>query len=221
MNGTVPVLAAAELRLCRGTRQLLDGASLALAPRARAALSGPSGCGKTTLLRILAGLERPDTGRVTCHGAPATVGSRLLLPPWKRGVQMVFQDLGLWPARSVLQNVEDVARAAGRGDARAASVALLERLGIGALADRKPGTLSGGEARRLALARALVARPAVLLLDEPFASLDPDARRAGFALLEEVLRETAAAVLLVTHDPWEAERLGGAHWFLRDGKIGA
>ncbi len=221
MSEAAPVLEAEGLRLRRGTCMLLDGASLALAPRARAALSGPSGCGKTTLLRILAGLERPDAGRVACRGVSATADGRLLLPPWKRGVQMVFQDLGLWPARSVLQNVEDVARASGRGDARAASVGLLERLGIGALADRKPGTLSGGEARRLALARALVARPAVLLLDEPFASLDPDARRAGFALLEEVLRETAAAVLLVTHDPWEAERLGGAHWFLREGKIGA
>jgi ABC-type Fe3+/spermidine/putrescine transport system ATPase subunit len=214
------VLAVEGLRLSRGGRTLFDGLELALRRGERLSLCGPSGCGKTTLLRTIAGLERPDAGRIWCRGLLATDGARLTLPPWRRGLQMVFQDLGLWPMRSVRQNVLDAARAAGRSDAAAAADAHLARLGLTALAARKPGSLSGGEARRLALARALVALPHALLLDEPFASLDPDARREGFALLDEVLARTDAAVLLVTHDPSEAERLGGRRLALRDGRLG-
>jgi len=215
-----PALEAEGLVLIRGERRVLDGCSFALAAGARLALSGPSGCGKTTLLRVLAGLEKPAEGAVRCAGAAATEGPRLLLAPWQRGLQMVFQDLGLWPARTVRQNVLDAARASGQPDPGTAADALLARLRLDSFAGRKPGSLSGGEARRLALARALVTRPRALLLDEPFTSLDPAAREEGFALLDELLRETGAAVLLVTHDPWEAERLGGARARLLDGRIG-
>lgn len=214
-----PALEAEGLLLRRGERRVLDGCSFRLAAGARLALAGPSGCGKTTLLRVLAGLERPESGAVRCAGAPATDGPRLLLPPWQRGLQMVFQDLGLWPTRTVRQNVLDAARATGQPAPEAAADGLLERLRLQHCAARKPGSLSGGEARRLALARALVTRPRVLLLDEPFTSLDPAAREEGFVLLDELLRETGAAVLLVTHDPWEADRLGGARARLLDGKI--
>lgn len=215
------VLAAADLALRRGSRPILTGAALELRAGERASLCGPSGCGKTTLLRLLAGLEPADAGRVWCGGVLATDGPRIVLPPWRRGVQMVFQDLGLWPMRSARQHLLDAARAAGRSDGVAAAQDLLDRLGLTACAERRPATLSGGEARRLALARALITRPTVLLLDEPFASLDPDARHAGRALLEEVLRLTEAAVLLVSHDPSDGAALGGRTWTLRNGRIEA
>ena len=214
-----PALQAQDLLFQRGERRVLDGCSLSLAPGARLTLSGPSGCGKTTLLRVLAGLDLPQGGRVHCAGELATDGRRQLLPPWRRGVQMVFQDLGLWPARTVRQNVLDAARASGQSNPQSAADGLLDRLGLASAAARKPGSLSGGEARRLALARALVTRPRVLLLDEPFTSLDPSAREAGFTILDQILHETDAAVLLVTHDAWEAERLGGARARLLNGKV--
>jgi iron(III) transport system ATP-binding protein len=221
VSGAAPELAlrAQDVHLRRGERRVLDGSSFSLPRGGRLALAGPSGCGKTTLLRVLAGLERPEAGHVLCAGELATDGPRLLLQPWQRGLQMVFQDLGLWPARSVRHNVLDAARASRQPDPEIATDNLLDRLGLGAFAARKPGSLSGGEARRLALARALVTRPRVLLLDEPFSSLDPEARESGFALLDELLRETDVAVLLVTHDPWEAERLGGERARLLAGKI--
>lgn len=214
-----PALQAEGLVFQRGARRVLNGCSFTLAAGARLALAGPSGCGKTTLLRVLAGLERPQEGQVRCAEHLATDGSKLLLPPWRRGLQLVFQDLGLWPARTVRQNVLEAARASQQPDPQGAADALLQRLGLTGCTGQKPGSLSGGEARRLALARALVTRPRVLLLDEPFTSLDPAAREASFALLDEILKETAAAVLLVTHDPWEADRLGGMRARLLEGKI--
>ncbi len=216
---TTPLLCAEDLVLAYDDRAVLRGASLELAVGARASLSGPSGGGKTTLLRVLAGLERPDAGRVLVGGEVATDGRRLVLPPWRRGIQLVFQDLGLWPTRTALQNVADAVAAVGLDAPRRRAEEALSRLGLADLAGRRPAHLSGGEARRLAMARALATRPRILLLDEPFASLDPEARREGFAWLEEVLADTEAAVLLVTHDPWEVDRLGGAALRLEEGRI--
>jgi len=204
-----------------GDKRVLDGLDLQLTAGARIALRGPSGAGKTTLLRILAGLESADSGTVHLDEQLATDGKRICLAPWKRGVQMVFQDLGLWPTRTVLKNVSDALRAAGRSRDLAESSArtMLDRLGILDLAERKPSTLSGGEARRLAFARALALEPKVLLLDEPFASLDPAARQQSQELLQEILTHTQATVILVTHDADEAKMLGGQIMHLENGKL--
>ncbi|MDA1259523.1 MAG: ATP-binding cassette domain-containing protein [Planctomycetota bacterium] len=212
-------LAAEALVFRRGARSVLNRLDLALAPGERLAISGPSGCGKTTLLRALAGLETADSGRVRIGGLLASDGARTLLPPWQRGLQFVFQDLGLWPTRSVLQNVGDVLRWNRAPYPKARARELLARVGLAELADRAPATLSGGEAHRLAFARALAARPKILLLDEPFTSLDPEARDEGFALLEDALRETGAAVILVSHDPSETERLGGRRMHMEGGQL--
>ncbi|MDP7062039.1 MAG: ATP-binding cassette domain-containing protein, partial [Planctomycetota bacterium] len=134
-------------------------------------------------------------------------------------VQLVFQDLGLWPTRTVLQNVTDARKAAGLGDVQKVAEETLAALDLQDLMDRKPTKLSGGEARRLAFARALALEPKLLLLDEPFASLDPDARHSGFDLLEQVLARSSAAVLLVTHDPEEAARLNGKRMSLSEGVL--
>ncbi|HEX9792790.1 MAG TPA: ATP-binding cassette domain-containing protein [Planctomycetota bacterium] len=218
-----PILEIRGLARRYGTRQVLAGVDLALPAGARLTVAGRSGVGKSTLLRLVAGLESPDAGEIRLAGRLASRAGATVLPPWCRGVQMVFQDLALWPTRSVQRHLVDPLRAHGvpRAAAAARATAMLARLGLAALVDRRPGRLSGGEARRLAFARALVLEPQLLLLDEPFASLDPVARAAGFELLEEVLAATKAAVVMVTHDPAEARALGGGVAVLRDGAISA
>lgn len=216
---TTPLLATSALSKSFDQRIVLNNVSLTLESGQRLSIQGPSGTGKTTLLRILAGLESPDSGSVTLSGKIATQGKHIKMPPWQRGGQMVFQDLGLWPTRTVLQNVMDARNAAGLPDVKQASTQVLTALGLGDFLKRKPGKLSGGEARRLAFARALAMEPQLLLLDEPFASLDPDARQAGFDLLEQVLQQTSAAVILVTHDVEEATRLGGTAMRLHEGEL--
>jgi ABC-type nitrate/sulfonate/bicarbonate transport system ATPase subunit len=174
-------------------------------------IQGRSGQGKTTLLRLIAGLEAADDGNMTIDGKSAMANGKLLLQPWERGVQIVFQDLGLWPTRNVLQNVLDPLRAKGVSKTEALSKAqsLLMELGLSERLKSRPGTLSGGEGRRLALARALAVQPQLLLLDEPFTSLDPETRQRSYELLDRALEHQQTAVILVTHDPEEAARLGG------------
>ncbi|MHC4824185.1 MAG: ATP-binding cassette domain-containing protein [Planctomycetota bacterium] len=198
---------------------VLRDLSLQLDAGERLSIQGPSGCGKSTLLRLLSGLDAADAGTIHVSGALATEGQRIVLQPWQRGIQMVFQDLGLWPTRSVLQHVMDVRQAAKLSDPRGVGERVLSELGLGDLLKRKPGNLSGGEARRLAFARVMALEPKLILLDEAFSSLDPKNRDQGFAVLEKVLADTGAAVIQVTHDPTEAKRLGGRSGRLLDGGL--
>mgnify|MGYP001619746965 CR=1 FL=1 len=219
MSAAPAAIETEQLVLKRGARAVLNGVDFQLQCEERVAIAGRSGCGKTTFLRVLAGLERAESGRVRVAGSLASDGTREILAPWQRGLQLVFQDLGLWPTRTVLQNVSDVCRFRHSKNPREESQELLERLGLGAYAARLPGTLSGGEARRLAFARALAAQPRILLLDEPFSSLDPEGRLEGFNLLNEALRASPAAVVLVSHDPEEAAMLGGRRLHMVDGVL--
>ncbi|HEX3466492.1 MAG TPA: ATP-binding cassette domain-containing protein [Candidatus Elarobacter sp.] len=168
-------------------------------------LAGPSGAGKSTLLRIIAGLVRPDAGRVALggrvlHDAHADV------PAFRRDVAYVFQDYALFPHLSVAENVAYglMARGASRAARRAAADAWLERLGLGALANARPRALSGGERQRVALARALAWEPRAVLLDEPFAALDEATRNRVREELRATLTALDVPVVLVTHDESDA-----------------
>ena len=176
------------------------------------ALMGPSGAGKTSVLRAIAGLLRPERGRVAL-GAETWLdtGSRVDLPPERRRVGLVFQEYALFPHLSVRANVAFGGR--DRVDE------LLERFGIAALADARPGAISGGERQRVALARALARDPGVLLLDEPLSALDAHTRRRVRGELREVLGELGLPTLMVTHDFEDATSLADRIGVLVDGRL--
>jgi molybdate transport system ATP-binding protein len=182
--------------------------------RETVALVGPSGAGKTTVLRAVAGLRRPASGRIECDGAvwfDASAG--VDVRPEDRSVGFVFQEYALFPHLSVERNV------AFGGGGRARAAALLERLGIGHLARARPRELSGGERQRVALARALAREPRVLLLDEPTAALDAHTRAGVRAELEQLLRELDLPALLVTHDFEDAAALADRVGVLVEGEL--
>lgn len=174
--------------------------SLSIEPGTLSVLVGPSGCGKTTLLRLIAGLEVPETGRITLGGRVVT-GDGIYAPPNARDVGFAFQDFALWPHKNVAAHLEFVLRARGlrRGKRLEEIETLLE---VVELADKRrayPATLSGGQQQRLAIARALAGEPRILLLDEPFANLDTRLRER---ILTEIVRRRAfgVTVLIATHD---------------------
>jgi molybdate transport system ATP-binding protein len=185
-------------------------------------LVGPSGSGKSTALRAVAGLARPRTGRIAVAGRAVFDRARGIdLPPWKRRVGVVFQDYALFPHLTVAQNVCYGLR--GRKDARARAGEWLESLAIAGLASRKPGQLSGGQQQRVALARAAAADAEVLLLDEPFGSLDAATRRSVRGELRRFLQRAAGeagrTTVLVTHDYLDALTLGDRIVVLEGGRI--
>jgi ABC-type sulfate/molybdate transport systems ATPase subunit len=176
------------------------------------ALAGPSGAGKTTVLRAIAGLDRPDRGLIEAAGEVWFDSDRRVhLPPERRSVGLVFQHYALFPHLTVRANV------AFGGKERVDE--LLERFGIAALADVRPGRLSGGERQRVALARALARRPSVLLLDEPLAALDAATRATVRAELWQILRDLELPAVLVTHDYADAAALADRVGVLVEGKL--
>jgi len=180
-------------------------------------LLGPSGCGKTTLLRLIAGLERPDAGgRILFDGADVTA-----LPIEKRHVGMVFQSYALFPNMSVIDNVAYGLRVRGMGrqERRASAGAVLEMMRIEALAERRIDQLSGGQRQRVALARALAVRPRVLLLDEPLTALDAALREHLRGEIDALLRRLAITAIYVTHDQAEALALGDRVVVMKNGAI--
>ena len=182
-------------------------------------LLGPSGAGKTTLLRCLAGLERPNTGKIECHGETwFDAGRGLHLPAHRRKTGCVFQDYALFPHLDAAANVAYGIRSSRTGQ-RATVQGWLERFGIAHLANRKPVEMSGGEQQRVALARALARQPALLLLDEPLAALDADLRDRLRTDLRQLLLQERIPTVFVTHDRTEALALGDRTGVVIDGAL--
>ena len=194
---------------------VLHGVSLDVATGESLALLGPSGCGKTTLLRLIAGLERPSSGSITI-GEDLVAGDAWV-PPDRRRVGMVFQDWALFPHLSVAKNVAyGITKSATRDTEVAAA---LEMMNLAGLADRMPATLSGGQQQRVALARALAPRPGILLLDEPFSNLDTSLRIEVRTEVRRLLADLGITSIFVTHDQDEAFIVGDRVAVMRQGEV--
>jgi len=214
----VEVIAEGVVKTYSGGTTALRGVDLE-APRGRiTTLLGPSGCGKTTLLKVIAGLERPDRGRILFDGRDVTG-----LPPERRNVGFVFQDLALFPHLNVFENVAFGLRVRRLPDpeVRRRVRWALELVGLdpGEYGSRRVNQLSGGQQQRVALARALVVEPSVLLLDEPFAHLDYKIKQRLLLELKRIQRETGATVVYVTHDQNEAMSVSHRIAVMRDGLV--
>jgi multiple sugar transport system ATP-binding protein len=199
-----------------GSHAALQNVNLEIAAGECLVLLGPSGCGKTTLLRLLAGLERPDEGTVA-------IGDRVVndVEPAERDVAMVFQNYALYPHFTVFENIAFPLRArrvaAAEIDSRVRTAAA--RVGLQSLLQRRPSQLSGGQQQRVALARAIVRNPAVYLMDEPLSNLDAQLRLQTRTELKRLHQELGTTMMYVTHDQAEAMTLGARIAVLQDGKI--
>ena len=182
------------------------------------ALLGPSGCGKTTTLRLIAGFEKADAGTIAMEKR-ILASSAVHLPPESRGIGFVFQDYALFPHKNVLENVAFGLRKASKRARRERALDVLRLVDLTGLQTRLPHHLSGGEQQRVALARAIIARPKLLLLDEPFSSLDPGLRQTTREEVRALLKAEGISAILVTHAQEEAlsfaERLG----VMKDGSL--
>ena len=211
-----PLLRAEALTKRFGATLALDALDLDIAEGEFFALLGGSGSGKSTLLRLIAGFETPDSGRLLLDGQDIST-----TPPWARPVNMMFQSYALFPHMTVADNVAYGLRRAGvpRRDIAARVGAALAMVGLDGFDRRRPHQLSGGQRQRVALARSLVMRPRLLLLDEPLGALDAGLReRTGFEL-RALQRETGAAFVMVTHDQEEALALADRVALLDGGRI--
>jgi iron(III) transport system ATP-binding protein len=209
-------LAVTGLYKAFGAHPVLTGVNLEVSAGSLTAILGPSGSGKTTLLRLMAGFERADAGTITI-GDMLVDAPGVHVAPERRRIGYVPQEGSLFPHLTVAANVGFGLTARERRRAKAAD--MLEAVGLGGLGQRYPHQLSGGQQQRVALARALAIEPAVVLLDEPFASLDAHLRASVRADVQEIFRRAGTTAVLVTHDQDEALSTADRVAALRDGKI--
>jgi iron(III) transport system ATP-binding protein len=204
-------------KVFNGKVEAVSGISLDVKQGEFFSLLGPSGCGKSTILRIIAGLETPDTGEVLID-ANAVAGSRWI-PPEKRGVGLVFQDYALFPHMTVCDNIAFGLKRCGRKESKRRVEEMLDIVGLSAMSKRYPHELSGGQQQRVALARALAPLPKVILLDEPFSNLDADLREELRTETKRILKEKGITTILVTHDQEEAFSLSDRIGILNNGRL--
>lgn len=200
---------------------VLDGITLAVPEGEFLALMGPSGSGKTTLLNLIAGIDRPTSGRVVVAGTDLGSLSESALAKWRsRTVGFIFQFYNLIPVLTAVENVELplLYAGVGRRERRARALAALDAVGLTGRAKHLPHQMSGGEQQRTAIARSVVHRPALLLADEPTGNVDTATTEALLALMLRFRDETGLTIVVVTHNPWIGERAGRLVR-LRDGRV--
>ena len=215
----MPSKVMVELRGLRrnfGEVRAVDGIDLDIYEGEFITLLGPSGSGKTTVLRMIAGFEKPDSGTISLLGRDVTD-----LPPYERDVNTVFQDYALFPHMNVLENIEYGLRVKGneKQDRRKRALEALQQIRLSGFENRKPAQLSGGQRQRVALARALVNRPSVLLLDEPLGALDLKLREQMQIELKALQREVGITFIFVTHDQEEALSMSDRIVIFNHGRI--
>ncbi|MFD1912229.1 ABC transporter ATP-binding protein [Halodurantibacterium flavum] len=213
----VPRLELRNLTRRFGGRNVVEDVTLSVAPGQVTCLLGPSGCGKSTTLRIVAGVDRQDSGVVLVDGVPVSDG-RHHTPPEARGIGLMFQDFALFPHLSVADNIA-FGLTGTKADKARRVAELLERVNLLTFGEKYPHELSGGEQQRVALARALAPRPRVMLMDEPFSGLDERLRDGIRDATLDLLKEAGTAVLLVTHEPDEAMRMADEIALMRAGRV--
>jgi iron(III) transport system ATP-binding protein len=201
-----------------GKVKALDHVSLELKTPDPLVILGPSGSGKTTLLRLIAGLEIPDEGEVHINGSLASKPGWAILPH-QRHIGFVFQSSALWPHMTVTQNIFFGLDGLTKNEAKERLRKLIELTHLKGLEHRYPDELSGGEARRVAIARCLAPEPKYLLMDEPLINLDPELKGKMLTLIEETARRTEAFLIYVTHDTEEAKKISGQMFFLKSGRL--
>jgi len=216
-----PALTLRDLTVAYGAEPVVRGVSLQVAPDEVVALLGPSGSGKSTLLAAVAGFIQPRDGQVLL-GDKVMSGPGGSVPPEGRDVAVVFQHYALWPHLTAAETVAYPLRRRGVGarEARRAATALLARVGLSELVDRRPAELSGGQQQRVGLARALAREPSLYLFDEPTAHLDTALRASLTEELAEQRRARGAAALYATHDAAEALAVADRVVLLREGRVG-
>jgi iron(III) transport system ATP-binding protein len=218
----MPKLIISDVHKKLGENQILRGVSFEISRGEVVALLGPSGSGKTTLLRAIAGLDHPDTGRITLDDQVFfdSAGAQQM-PAEKRNLGLVFQSYALWPHRTVFENVAYglKLRKVPRAEIAARVSAVLAQIGLEALAARYPHQVSGGQQQRVALARALVYDPRLILLDEPLSNLDAKLREEARLWLRELIQRLGISAVMVTHDQTEALAVADRILLLDKGRI--
>jgi len=210
------MIAIRRLTKCFGAVKAIDNLTLEIATGETVVIQGPSGSGKTTLLRLIAGLEVPDQGEIHIRGKLVS-SPGWVAPPHTRKIGFVFQRSALWPHMTVAQNIRFAMNR--KKDVAFLLRELLQQMVLEDLSNRYPNQLSGGEARRVALARALAAQPKHLLLDEPLTSLDPDLQMRLLQVIQDYVGISNATLLYVTHAINEVQQVSGMLLQLDHGRV--
>lgn len=199
-------------------KEIVRSLDMELADGASAVILGPSGSGKTTLLRMIAGLEMPDSGEIFIGGKICNKPG-WVLPPSQRGLGFVFQTSSLWPHMTVEQNILFGLQGLPAGEARERAAMLLDKMSLSGMGKRYPHQISGGEARRAAIARSLAPAPGMLLMDEPLTNLNADLKSSLLEIIKAYASDNHSSLVYVTHDAEEARQIGGITLTMKNGRL--